>query len=270
VFRGTDRQFTVTLTVGNISGSATCTIQITVGNPAAAITFAPSSPQAGELVAFDSSQSTPPAGRTIVKWAWTFTGPDGTNIKSAAASPFVSFPSADTKYTIKLTVTDSAGGKASASTTVTTQPSPPTVTGPMTAQPPTSSSPGVNPQLPASSALRFNGIVRIAGDALVNGARIKLLTVLAPKGATVRVSCAGKHKGCPTKPYKAYAKKAGLIRFKRMQRSLRAGAMIRIYVTKKLYIGKYTRFTIRARKSPTRIDRCLPVGSMIPKSCSKV
>jgi hypothetical protein len=43
---------------------------------------------------------------------------------------------------------------------------------------------------------------------------------------------------------------------------------IEVYVTKPGMIGKFTRFTIRKGKAPSRIDRCLMPGSTKPVRCS--
>ena len=115
-------------------------------------------------------------------------------------------------------------------------------------------------------------VVRIAGSASSSSIRITLFTVQAPAGATVSVACHGH--GCPRKSQSlVLASKAKnregtvLISFGRFERSLRAGAVLEIRVSKPGQIGKYTRFTVRRGKLPARTDSCLgPTGSK-PMRC---
>ena len=58
-----------------------------------------------------------------------------------------------------------------------------------------------------------------------------------------------------------------MTRIRRMQRRLRPGAIVRVYVTGDGVIGKYARFTIRRRSAPERRDLCLMPGSMQPARC---
>jgi hypothetical protein len=105
-------------------------------------------------------------------------------------------------------------------------------------------------------------IVRISGRYLSNGARIRLLVVDAPRGAKVSIRCHGR--GCP---FRKQVKSASLVRVKKLERLLRAGAVVKIYVTQRGRIGKYTRVKIRAGKAPARIDKCLAPNSWRPINC---
>jgi hypothetical protein len=105
-------------------------------------------------------------------------------------------------------------------------------------------------------------IVRISGRYLSNGARIRLLVVDAPRGAKVSIRCHGR--GCP---FRKQVKSASLVRIKKLERLLRAGAVVKVYVTQRARIGKYTRVKIRAGKAPARLDMCLPPGSWHPIRC---
>ena len=60
---------------------------------------------------------------------------------------------------------------------------------------------------------------------------------------------------------------AALVRVRKLERVLRAGAVVKIYVTQRARIGKYTRVKIRAGKAPARIDMCLPPDSWRPVRC---
>jgi hypothetical protein len=115
-------------------------------------------------------------------------------------------------------------------------------------------------------------VVRIAGSASSSSIRITLFTVQAPAGATVSVACHGH--GCPRKPQSlVLASKAKnregtvLISFGRFERSLRAGAVLEIRISKAGQIGKYTRFTVRHGKLPARTDSCLSPTGNKPMRC---
>ena len=108
-------------------------------------------------------------------------------------------------------------------------------------------------------------VVRIRGRLSRIGARITLLTVLAPRGARIAIRCRGR--GCPAR---RWARTTALTRIARFQRDLRAGTRLVITVTKRRRIGKHTMIVIRAGKAPTRRDRCLMPGSTRPVACPAV
>ena len=103
--------------------------------------------------------------------------------------------------------------------------------------------------------------VRFAGALTRHGALIKLLTVKAPKGAKISITC---KKGCPRSKL---ARVARDVKLKSMLGSYRAGAVLVITVTKSNAIGKYTRITVVKGKAPKRIDRCLWPKSKKPRTC---
>jgi hypothetical protein len=114
-------------------------------------------------------------------------------------------------------------------------------------------------------------VVRIAGSDTALGARLTLLTVLAPPGARIAISCRGH--GCPARPETRLVSAAGpaagaaLVRFHRFERALRAGVVLQIRVTRGVEIGKYTRFAIRRGKLPVRVDSCLDPATGKPIPC---
>jgi hypothetical protein len=57
------------------------------------------------------------------------------------------------------------------------------------------------------------------------------------------------------------------VRVRRLERLLRPGVRIEVFVTKANVIGKYTRFRIRRGKPPARVDRCVRPGSSRPVRC---
>jgi hypothetical protein len=114
-------------------------------------------------------------------------------------------------------------------------------------------------------------VVRIAGSDNRFGARVSLLSVQAPIGARVSITCRGR--GCPAKHEQRLASssraKAGVVvlAFRRFERSLRAGIVLEIRVSKAGEIGKYTSFRIRRGRLPVRADLCLGPVSNLPMPC---
>jgi hypothetical protein len=109
-------------------------------------------------------------------------------------------------------------------------------------------------------------VVRIAGRVYRTRVLIRLLTVKAPKGATIAISCRGR--GCGRRAQRLKASSASASRrVHRYERTLRAGAMLEIRVYKAGMIGKYTRFTVRKARLPGRSDRCLMLNRRTPRSC---
>jgi PKD repeat protein len=104
------------------------------------------------------------------------------------------------------------------------------------------------------------------------GAVVRAFSLMSPFPI---VRCSGR--GCPFKTAKQTvsmrATAQGLpasriTRVRRLEgRTLRAGAQLKVFVTRSDAIGKYTRFRIRKRKSPARLDLCMVPGSTRPGSC---
>jgi hypothetical protein len=51
------------------------------------------------------------------------------------------------------------------------------------------------------------------------------------------------------------------------RRLLRAGVIVKVFVTRAGTVGKFTRFRVRRGKPPLRSDRCLLPGSSVPVQC---
>jgi hypothetical protein len=137
-------------------------------------------------------------------------------------------------------------------------------------------SPGTNVGQSALSLLSPFPVVRIAGRVSGRGVRIRRLTVDAPPGSHVRLSCSGKR--CPFKRLRrtvstrvATGRSLPPTRLLRMRavedRLLRPGTVLRLFVTRGDAVGKFTRFRIRKGKSPARADMCLVPGSSRPVAC---
>jgi hypothetical protein len=116
-------------------------------------------------------------------------------------------------------------------------------------------------------------VVRITGKVSKKGARIKRLTVRAPFGATINIRCRGK--GCPFRKTSRTLALAGkvkspstTIRIKRLEgRFLRGGASIKVLVSRRGEVGKYTKFRIRKGKPPVRTDLCVAPTATEPNEC---
>jgi hypothetical protein len=107
-------------------------------------------------------------------------------------------------------------------------------------------------------------VVRMRGRVFPSSVLITLLTVRAPKASRVTTYCTGK--SCPRKRLAVVAGRQ-TVRVRRFERRLRAGTVLRIYVTKSGYIGKYTRFTVVKGRPPVRVDRCARKAGSAPRSC---
>ena len=118
---------------------------------------------------------------------------------------------------------------------------------------------------PAPALLTPFPIVRIVGSSGGRGGRIRLLAVRAPAGSVIQVRCRGR--GCPRSRQTKTLRALGRVTFPRFQRYFAAGVALGIYVWKPGLIGKYTRFRIRSRRRPARVDRCLIPGSARPAAC---
>ena len=211
--------------------------------PSASFTWVPALPRVGESVSLISNSTD--ASSTIGAYAW-----DASGTGLFAAGPPVmttSFATAGA-HVVRLRATDANGLTGVATRTI--------VVGPATAK-----------------LMQPFPIVRIAGAETGNGVRVRLLTVQAPVSTKIVVTCSGP--GCKKSESRlattsASTKlKAGavMLTFKRFERSLRAGVVLQIRVTKAGQIGKFTSFKIRRHKLPLRSDACLRPASSAPSAC---
>lgn len=206
--------------------------------PAAAFTWVPAHPTTGQSVALVSSSTD--ADSPITAFAWDLTGggtftPGGPVITTSFSTPG--------NHTVRLRVTDANSLTSIATQTIAVSAAPLVLMQPFP-------------------------VVRIAGSESASGVKISLLSVQAPVGTRVSVACGGRH--CPSRSESrvvvaSRSSKTGgvLLTFARFERSLHAGVMLEIRVSKPGEIGKYTSFRIRPNKPPARIDAC--VGPVDPK-----
>jgi len=209
--------------------------------PTAAFSWFPAKPHVGESISLVSS-STDDAS-PITGYAWNVLGPAFVNGGQTRTTSF-STPGA---HAIQLRVTD-AGGR----TSVASQ------------------------SIPVSYPLmKPFPVVRIVTTRSLGRVRLKVLSVEAPVGVTVSVSCTGK--GCPVRSQarlvpkpKAKGKAASLptLAFPSFERSLPPGVSLVIRISHAGEIGKYTKFTIRRGKLPVRSDACVSSTDVKPVSCS--
>lgn len=111
---------------------------------------------------------------------------------------------------------------------------------------------------------RLRSRIVITGRLTDTGARFTSVALRASRGARVAVRCRGK--GCP---YRRASRKLRVrrVRLHSLERSLPAGAVIELRITKRGLTGRFTRVRIRRNRIPTRIDRCLKPGARKPSRC---
>jgi hypothetical protein len=219
---------------GNVGVSSAVTFTEASGatapahGPAAAFSFYPGRPHVGETVSLVSSSTDDLS--PISAYSWNLRG---STFAPGAQTQTISFASPG-NHTVQLAVTD-AGGRRSVAVQV----------------------------VPVSYPLmRPFPVVRIAGTRSRGRVRLKVLSVQAPVGAIVSVTCSGK--GCPTKSQarvvlapKSKTSAVPVLAFPRFERSLPPGVALVVRVTHAGEMGKYTRFVVRRGKLPVRSDACL-------------
>jgi PKD domain len=220
--------------------------------PVASFTVAPAAPVVDQPVLFTSTSSDPDGA--VNDQVWDLNG-DGNYDNGGGTTALRTFGDAG-QYVVGLRVTDTAGLVSFDSQTVTVV-----------------SAPGM-PISTAKSGPRLLSpfpIVRIAGRVTRRGTRVRILRVKAPLGTKVSVRCAGR--SCPFQkqvlavPTGSKKVAAVSVRVRRLERLLRPGVRVRVYVTKPGAIGKYTKFRFRAGNAPVRTDSCLMPATWAPAEC---
>ena len=269
--------YSVVLTATDEHGlSTTRTRSVTVKpdpGPKPNFEYEPASPLTDEPVTFRSTSRA--SFGSIVATVWDLDG-DGAFDDASGAEVTWAFATAG-DHVVQMRVTQSNGRQAVAfaNVPVAQRPAPPTdgepagpgpggEPAPTPAGPAQPGSPVVPAQPKPPVMMRPFPIVRIAGVVLPNGALIRILSVRAPRGSSIRIRCRGK--GCPAATV-ARTSATRLVRFRRFERRLRAGVKLEIFVRKAGKVGKYTRFLIRGGKPPARMDRCLMPGKRRPVAC---
>jgi hypothetical protein len=204
------------------------------------------------------------------RWAWQRCAPAGGKCEriADAADQTYRVTTADVGFVLRvhLKVTNIAGtadAPSEPTAVIEAAPQPPAPPPP----PPPVSTPVETPAAPGPLGTSRPPLldpfptVRIRGRLRPDGARVTRLTVRAPRGVLIEVSCQGR--SCPAR---SLALAAG-VRLRDFERELRAGTRLEITVTKPGYIGKWTTIVIRRGAAPRRRDRCVYPGARDPVQC---
>lgn len=113
--------------------------------------------------------------------------------------------------------------------------------------------------------LRPFPVVVIAGRLRGATTRIGDFVVRGPRRARVSVRCTGRR--CPFRRIGGTIGKRKRLRFRRAERTFRAGQVLEVRVTGTNRIGKYTRIVFRRRRTPRRSDLCLNPVMANPTPC---
>jgi hypothetical protein len=240
----------VALTVTDDAGASTTLeepIEVTDRAPLV-FTYAPNPVIRGVPVTFTAATADPSASFDAL--AWDLDG-DGQFDDGTGTSATTVYPSA-TRVFVGLSGTDQDGKPVSVYREVSVQ------------EPRGDSSTPLGPDGRPLRLMRPFPVVRFAGRLTARGARLQLLSVKAPRGATIQARCRGR--GCPRKQMKV-ARRARVQRLKKLQTSYAAGARIVLRITKPAVIGKYVRITINKGKQPSRQDACAWPGVSKPLDC---
>ena len=274
--------FPARLTVtDNRGATAPATVQITVAanqSPLATFGFTPSTPAPGQTVTFASQASDPDGPPPALAWDLDN---DGAFDDGTGATASLTFRTAGS-VTVAHQATDDSGASTIAFQTVPVR-EPPSLFDGSGGSGPSATSPGAtrsspSPRPAAGTATRGSTstsarllmspfpIVRIRGQA--RGARVSLnlVSVRAPRGATVLVRCKGR--GCPPRRAQKRSRSgARAVRMRSLERNYAPGAVLEVYVSLRGRVGKYVRFRIRRGAAPARRDLCLPPRGTRPISC---
>jgi major membrane immunogen (membrane-anchored lipoprotein) len=239
--------------VGNVGRSQPMTFSLTAppipqtvaqpSPPVASFRWVPTAPHPGEPVTLISTSTDPSSAITGFAWA-----PLGNEAFSTGESALTTTFSSAGAHLVQLRVTAANGLSSTAAETI-------------------------DVTAPAPALIQPFPIVRMAGSYDAAGVKISLLTVQAPVGATVAVTCRGA--GCPAKSESVVASsgpkgnKAGtvVVTLRRFERPLRAGTILEIEVSDHGEIGKFTKFVIHHDKLPSRQDLCLNPAGTTPILC---
>jgi PKD repeat protein len=234
------RLITLVLMLAGIASHLTASARAEAPN--AAFVWFPASPFAGEVVSFASTATD--ATSPITTWAWDLGGSGAFAETGSVIS--TTFPDSGS-HVVRLRVTAADGSSSEAAETILVR------------------------TRPLAEMLPFP-IVRVVSTDRSAGIHLRLLSVEAPPGARITVTCRGH--GCPPGRQSAMvsAKSAASVTltFPHLARFLRVGVSIEIRVAKTGEIGKYTRIVVRSGRPPARFDACLRATAPAPVNCAAV
>jgi hypothetical protein len=238
--------------------------------PTADFTVTPATPTVGLAASYDAVLASANGGVNV---EWDFDADPGDVFETAGTSVAHVYATPGEKQVsmrvvkggkVKAVVTKTIYVNALVAAPPTDDPTPAPVLPPPTPPQPEAGAPGI---VDGARALMMPfPIVRIAGQLLPQGARVRLLVVTAPSGAVVTARCRGT--GCPLRQLRRRSH-GRPVRIRGLEHRLLAGIRLEILVRQGGLVGKYTRFRIRAGgRPPLRDDRCLLPGRRTPVGCS--
>lgn len=119
----------------------------------------------------------------------------------------------------------------------------------------------------ADAAGKVSALVAYRGDSSNRWTKFKSLRVTeAPAGASVRVWCTGKRKGCPKSRTFTTSAKGSVSLTKMFRKRVRVGASIYVAVSTPNAVGKVRRLKI-VKKDVRGSNLCLPPGTVDPAKC---
>jgi len=233
----------------------------TAAKPNADFVVTPSAPAEGQPASYVALLS---SGDRKLSVEWDFDGDLGGVFETQGASVSHVYATPGEKQ-VSMRVVKEGEVKDLVTKTVNVTPRPVSVPAPPAD--PTPGPPTPDPTLiGAPSLMTPFPVVRIAGQLLPWGARVRLLAVTAPPRAVVTARCHGA--GCPLRSLRRRSH-ARQVRLRALERPLAAGIRLEILVRQRGLVGKYTRFRIRdGVRPPLRDDRCLLPGRRVPVGCS--
>jgi hypothetical protein len=224
---------------------------VTVANrpPTAAFSVEPGAPVAGEIVTL-TSHSADPEGPVAETWDL-----NGDGAFDDAAGPVATVSLAAGPHVVGLRVVDGDQAQDVATEVVTV------------------AAPASAIAAPLAQLLTPFPVVRIVGAAEADGTDVRLITITGPPGARVVLRC--RRRSCPFgRRVQPLLGARGAVRGTATLRvvtfaggPLTPGTWIQVFVIDPLRTGKYTRFIMRPRRPPARIDRCTAPGREIVVSC---
>ena len=217
---GASRSFSRRPTSTEPSPPGRGTVSVTADpGPTPGFEYSPTAPLTDDTISFRSTSS--PSHGSIAATAWDLDG-DGAFDDASGTEVTWSYATAG-DHLVQMLVTQANGSTAVAFAHVdvaqrpASPPVEPASPGPTGPAGPTLPSAPVLPGPTAKRPVTMRPLptIRIAGVVLRDGALIRILSVRAPRGATVRVRCSGK--GCPAAAT-ARTSATRLVRFRRFER----------------------------------------------------
>jgi hypothetical protein len=104
--------------------------------------------------------------------------------------------------------------------------------------------------------------IRVQGKLTADGARVTSMTVKAPRGVSIGVSCAGS--GCKRR---TFSRKSSVTHLSALQHVWKAGTRMTIKISMSGYVSKVTVLTIRRGAAPSRSDGCMWPGHKKTQRC---